>query len=475
LQIGRGWIEIVSGAMASPSRSVPLSLAGLLLLGGAALRADWPLLWDFDGRSDQPMAASLGPGGDLWVLSNSHVQGSGTSIGVLLRIGADGGIVWAADDPGLANPVALALRADGSALALGRSNTVLQVTAFTAAGGIAWSRTRLDVAPDFVFTGPHASPIWDEAAGLSGGWRIPTGIGGDFAVVSYAGNGDALPDILWSPPEGTGKVTSILPRAGGGLLISGVVEDDPPPGWWTVALDAAGAEEWKHFESGKAPAGAFSGAFLLSGDPVRVWADDETGCGLFSLRLWSLDAATGAPLWDATWPTTGFPGCDSFTPDSVTLSGGRIVAAGVGNVESVGASFDSIVVSFDAATGGTQWERVYTGATTGMRAEVASVSGTALVASTLFPQPNPGPTPLWLSSFDRDGAECVSPFEVLPARVRSSLATPSGHWLLVGYAFSFEGATTDDLVLQRVDDPCGALFADGFESGDTTAWTSATP
>lgn len=436
------------------------------------MRADWPLIWDFDGRADEPAAAQLGPGGDLWVLSESYAQGAGTSLSVLLRIGTDGGIVWATDDPGLANPVALALRADGSALALGRSNTVLQVTAFTAEGGIAWSRTRTEVAPDFVFTGPHASPIWDEAAAA---WRIPTGIGGDFAVVSYAANGDALPDLLWSPPEGTGKVTSILPRAGGGLLISGLVEDDPPPGWWTVALDAAGVEDWKHFENGETVAGAFSGAFLLSAEPVRVWADDETHCGLFSLRLWSLDAATGAALWDATWPTTGFPGCDSFTPDSVTLSGGRIVAAGVGNVASVSASFDPIVVSFDAATGGTEWERIFVGATTGIRAEVASVSGTALVASTLFPQPNPGPTPLWLSSWDRDGATCASPFEVLPARIQSSFATPSGHWLLVGDAFSFSGTTADDLVIQRVNAPCGALFADGFESGDTQAWSSVHP
>ncbi|MEO7795070.1 MAG: hypothetical protein ABIV06_09890 [Thermoanaerobaculia bacterium] len=33
----------------------------------------------------------------------------------------------------------------------------------------------------------------------------------------------------------------------------------------------------------------------------------------------------------------------------------------------------------------------------------------------------------------------------------------------------------DDLVSQRAQDPCNALFADSFESGDTKAWTSPSP
>ena len=328
-------------------------LAAGLLMGTASASADWPLVWDLDGRGDEPMAARLGAGGDLWVLSESYLQGQGSPRAVLLRVAPDGGIVWATADPELIVPTALALRDDGSALAIGFVKTALRLTAFTATGEIAWSRSRSDLALDNPFNGPHAAPIWDPGAGGPGGggaWRIPCGLGGDFAVISFGADGAPLPDVVWSPPAGEARANSVLPRSGGGLLVAGQVENIAPPGWWTVALDAAGAEVWKHFDDGGTPAGVFSGAFLLSADPVRVFADDETFCGLFSLRLWALDAATGAPLWDATWPPNDSPTCNSFILDSVILEGDRIVASGVGDVASVGASFAPLAATFDAAS-----------------------------------------------------------------------------------------------------------------------------
>lgn len=455
-----------------------------LLGGGAAARAEWPLVWDFDGRGDEPVAARLGSSGaaagDLWVLTSSYAQGQISPQAVLLRLAPDGGIVWTGEDPDLHAPQALALRDDGTTLAIGpEAGSTLRVTAFTAAGAIAWSRTRAGVAADQPLNGPHAAPVWDaSAAGGDGAWRIPCGLGGDFAVLSFTAEGDPLPDIVWSPPAGDGRATSLLPRAGGGLLVAGLV-NLTPPGWWTVALDAAGAEVWKQFEDGGTVAGIFTGAFLLSADPVRLWADDETHCGLFSLRLWALDAATGAPLWGATWPPNDVPNCNSFTPDSVSLEGDRIFAAGVGNVATVGASFDPIGVSFDAASGAHQWARVFAGATTGIRAEVASIGGGALLASTLFPSPNPGPTPLWVAAWDREGASCGAPRELLPARVNGAVALqPSDGTaaaLLVGYGFNLAGASQEDLAVQRIDDPCAGLFHDGFESGGTTNWSAQQP
>jgi hypothetical protein len=295
-------------------------------------------------------------------------------------------------------------------------------------------------------------------------------------VLSYEADGDALPDLLWSPPEGSGRATSVLPRAGGGLLVSGVVEDDPPPGWWTVAFDGGGAVSWSHFEGEEVPAGAFSGAFLLSADPVRVWADDETACGLFSLQLWSLDAATGEPLWDAKWPPPG--DCSSFIPSQARLAGDRIVVAGHGNVPSVPASFDAIALSFDASSGAFQWARSHLGATIAIEVALASNDGSALVATTLFPPENPGPTPLWLSGWDRAGDLCATPVELPASRVNAVLRAPElpgtggAALVLVGGAFNVVGTTADDLVVQRVLDPCAGIFTDGFESGDTDAWST---
>lgn len=458
-------------------------LLAALLAGSGAARAEWPLIWDFDGRGDEPVGALLGASGlaegDLWVLLSSYAQGQASPQAVLLRVAPDGGIVWTGEDPDLHTPQALALRDDGTTLVVGREGAGIRATAFDAAGTLAWSRSRSGVAADIAINGPHAAPIWDESAAGGGAWRIPCGIGGDFAVLSFSATGDPLPDVLWPLPAGDGRATSLLPRAGGGLLVAGLMDNVAPPGWWTVALDSAGAEVWSTFDNGGTLAGIFTGAFLLSADPVRLWADDETHCGLFSLRLWALDAATGASLWDTTWPPNDVPNCDSFTPDSVVLAGDRILAAGVGNVAGVGASFDPIALSFDAGDGAHQWAQTFSGATTGIRAEVASPGGGVLLASTLFPSPNPGPTPLWATASSRDGASCGAPRELISARVNAALpvaatgGTPAA--LLVGYGFNFLGSSLEDLIVQRLEDPCAGLFLDGFESGGTGQWSAAEP
>lgn len=464
----------VIGAIQAVQVTFPVRRTGglvlALLLAVAQARAEWPLVWDFDGRSDTPVAARLAPDGDLLVLLESYSQGSGVPSAVLARIDPTGEVSWATADHELSAPAGLALAEDGRVLALGRTGgTVLRVTSFSPAGAIEWSRTRSGLSPDFAEYGPAAQPVWDAPVSA---WRVPSGLGGDLVVLSWTAAGDPLPDRLWSPPSGEAVATAVVPRPGGGLLVTGRV-DLVVPAWWTVALDAAGAEDWSWFEDGGTDAGTFSGAFPLSADPQRVtvWADDETGCGLFSLRLWSLDAATGAPLWDATWPPPG--GCTSFIPDVVSLSGDRIIASGATTHLGSPSSPDAAAIAFDAATGITLWERSHHRDTNAIRADLASFDGTALVASTLFPPVNPGPTPLWLSPWDRNGDACAEPFELLPASVAASFADAAGRWLIVGSASA--GVTGIDLVVQRVEDPCRALFADGFESASTQAWSATVP
>ena len=455
------------GARAARRRG---GLALVLMLAPAAARGEWPLIWDFDGRSDTPTAALLAPGGDLLVAVEAYVQGATSPRAVLVRIDPGGQVVWATADPDLPAPSGLALAGDGRALVIGRSGvSTLRASSFTAAGALEWSRTRGGLAPDLPGNGPAAQPVWDAAAGA---WRIPAGLGGDFAVLSWTAAGDPLPDRIWSPPAGEATATAVAPRPSGGLLVTGSVELTVP-GWWTVALDDAGVEDWSRFEDGGTNAGIFSGAFPLVVDAQRVtvWADDETACGLFSLRLWSLDAATGAPLWDATWPEPS--GCEYFIPDVVRLAGDRIVASGATSFFAGPSNPDTAALSFEAATGLPVWARNFHGDTSTIRADVASFAGSALVASTLFPSPNPGPSWLWLSAWNREGVACGAPFELLPARVAASFTDAAGRWLVVGAASSL--ATADDVVVQLVSDPCRALFADGFESGDLGAWSSSVP
>lgn len=441
-----------------------------------AAHSAWPFSWDFASRSDAPVAARVGPGGDLWLLAESAVQGLAFERAVLLRIDRGGNLLWGTEDPGLFAPSALALRPDGSALAIGvEVDGTFRATAFAPDGTIRWSRRRPELAPDSVFSGPHAEPIWDEVLSA---WRVPAGIEGDLAVVSFGANGEALPELRWSPPAGTGRANSLLLRPGGGLLLAGTIQDSPPPGWWVVAFDAKGTELWRHFESGAAPAGAFGGAVLLSTDPVRLWAVDETACGIFSLLLWALDAATGAPIWDTTWPPPG--DCDSFTPYTVALAGDRIFAGGLGDVDDIDATqLDPIALAVNATNGEVDWARTVASPSFGIDSALVVGEDGILLASSHFPPGGFGTAPLSIAAWSLAGRACVIPSQPLPARVPFALAQPATgggaaiHRLLVGG--TYDPSTAEDVLVQRVVDACSTLFADGFDSGGTRAWSLTTP
>ncbi len=441
----------------------------VLLCMATSARAEWPLLWDFDGQRDEPVDAALLPSGhDLFVLASVRIQASTTPRSALVRISPAGEVVWQADDPEMAAPGGFALAPDGRALLLGRNGTATRVTAVAADGTIAWSRERtgLDISP--FFSEIPIRPHWDEE---SGAWWVPAGAGGDFVVLGWDGGGDPLPDRVWSPPEGEARATSVLSRPGGGLLVAGTLFEVASPGWWVVALDAAGAEDWSRFEDGDTDAGIFSGAFLLDADPVRLWADDETPCGLFSLRLWALDPDAGSPLWARTWPAPA--GCSSFEPDSVRFEGDRLLASGATNHFPGTGGSAAVALAFDAATGAPLWERIFDGATTTIRADLASVDGSALLATTLFPPSQPGATPVWTAAWSRDGVECGPPQQLLPSMRAVTTVADGAGWYVVGYASP--GSTLDDVVVHRAAAACDTLFSDGFESGDTSTWSTAVP
>jgi hypothetical protein len=97
--------------------------------GALAARAEWPFVWDCDGRDDHAVGAALAPDGDLLVLVEAWAQGQGSPHGVLLRIDPAGTLVAEPVDPEL-RPTALALAPDGRALALGRAAGGIRVTAY---------------------------------------------------------------------------------------------------------------------------------------------------------------------------------------------------------------------------------------------------------------------------------------------------------------------------------------------------------
>lgn len=471
-----------TAVLSTAYRIVILGLVGLVLAGlgmASPVHAAWPLTWDNDGAADDAIATRLGPNGDLYLLATSDTVGDPPHA-VLLRVDPEGNVVWTGIDLDMRTPLSFALRPDGGVLVTGReTGNTLRATSFAAVdGSVQWSRTRADVTWSEAFFGPDAEPIWSV---FDAGWWIPMRQGDDFAVVGYDAVGDPLPDWTWTPPNGPGGASTVRPLLDGGLYVGGSSDGDfgpdgEAPGWWIVATDEFGSELWSHFEDGDTPAGNFSNAFLLESansgegatDAVIAWADDETAHGVFSLRLWSLDPDTGDELWAATWPP---PGLFSFTPQSVVVSDDRVVASGF--TDAFGNFGDAVAISFDAATGDVVWERIFSGGTRAIETAVVTDNGSALLATSLFPSPNPGPTRVWTSTWNRAGDACSPPQEILPARIVGAVRAGPDLWLIAGNGSEMD--TLNDVVVQQLADPCTFIFANGFESGDTTGWSSSVP
>ncbi len=418
--------------------------------------ADWPVIWDGESRGDISITAQLGDGDDhLYVLAQTYVQSTASPRASLLRLRPSGSIEWLGIDSEMRNPASMALHPSGSTLVAGiGAGSAVSITSFSAVdGSVEWRRSLVDAVWGDQMFGTPAEPTWSES---DAEWWMPVGKNGKFAVVGYDIAGTAIPEWSWAPPAGIGSATAVQARTGGGFFVAGTFHDGAtPPGWWTVAVDGSGGELWRHFDDGDTGADLFSGAKFLAteDDSLIACAIDETACGVFSLRLWSLNPTDGTERWSRSWPPPG--DCSSFVPHSVVASGDRIIATGGST------ALSNTVLSFDNADGALLWQREFSGSTSVVNSAVSSRDGSALVATSLFPNPNPGPLPLWAAAWDRSGTACGEPQELLPARVTASVRGRGNRWLIVGYGFSSE--TLEDIVVQAVRSPCGLLFGDGFE------------
>jgi outer membrane protein assembly factor BamB len=445
--------------------AVTIILAWAMAVSAPPLRAQWPLLWDGGGSSDDAIAATLGPADRLYVLVRSSQSGTPT---VLLCVDVDGSIVWQGVDPGMTVPLGLTVREDGTALVVGSApGSILRSTAFTASdGALQWSRDRADVSWTPPRFGDPAQPVWSATEER---WWIPARKNGEFVVLNYDEAGNSTEDWTWPLPNGEGGASSVRPRAGGGFYVAGSLEAGPlPPGWWTVAVDALGSELWSHFEDGDTPFDTFSNAFLLGQglDELILWANDETDFGLFSLRLWALDPEDGSRLWAVTWPEDSMSHTETR---SVVASGGRVLAAG--STEAFGSTAEAFLLSFDATDGDLVWTSG-TGQVGTTEARLASRDGSALLALTQSPV-IPGPPPLSTFAWSRDGQSCSESLELLPGRVVATLLGAEGQWWVVGMTFSPENG--NDVLIQQRFDPCFQVFGDGFETGDLTRWSGVLP
>lgn len=437
-----------------------LALAGVAAQGDSA--PSWSVVWD-GGANDRTVAAGFSAAHGIRVLTES---------GSLLAISAEGVVLWTVETGLEGEMKALSLRDDGVTAVLAETGSGFPVrdlhfAVVDAGGALLWSRMRADAGGRMGIREQVPAPYWDEAGQR---WLLPGRVQSDFAALGYTDTGTELPDIRWTPPTpsaaSTLRASSVLPRPGGGVLLAGIVfpivqGPTAVPVWWTVALDAGGNEVWRNVSDGGTQHDAFSGAHLLSADPVILWANDETACGVFSLHLWSLHPQSGQALWARTWPLeTAAPDCkgfiSGFSPDEVRIDGASIVAGGL-VAENIAQVFAA-----DADTGLPRWH-----ATQGSQmiaTRLALGPDDIMLLSSQFPPGGSGAPPLIASAWRSHGVQCQSPQQVAGANMRllAAWADNQGRRFLVGTRWS--AATFEDVVVHMdAGLGCGPLFKDGFE------------
>lgn len=289
------------------------------------------ILWQrvFGGRDTEQLYGVVAlEGGGVAVVGHTRSSGAGESDVWVVRLDADGEIVWQRAFGGAANDRARSIAAapDGG----------LVVAGFTrsrgAGDGDAWI-LRLD---------RDGALVWDSVYGKTGddgAFNIIPLPGGGFAVAGYSqGLGADAYElwVLWIDDRGWVKwerrfrrgmfaaATALTPAANGGLYVVGLSHErsSERPNIWVLHLDRYGAFVWQKTIGGLKSDGGWGVAATTDGGFVVLAATASRGAGSTDAWLMRFDRA-GKLLWERLY---GQALWDRPTALLVTRDGGLMVA-----------------------------------------------------------------------------------------------------------------------------------------------------
>jgi hypothetical protein len=300
----------------------------------------------------------------------------------------------------------------------------------------------------------------------------PIGIMGSYLQLIKT---DSIGDIVWTktwgetpvPNINTGRCVQLT--SDGGYIISGHAQylgPDNDEDVFLVKTDSNGDTEWQKFYGGSAYEIGYWTQQTSDGGYVVVGYTTTFGAGNEDVYLVKTDAS-GTVEWTKTYGGTGTDSAYSVqqTPDNGYIMAGVTDSSGAGN-------YDVYVIRTDEA-GEVLWDRTYGGANFDKGYSVQSLSdGTFIVSGTtrsfgdssgdvyLLKLDAAGDV-LWSNTYDAGDND----------RGWSVQPTSDGDYIVAGY--SHPAGHADVLLLKVAGDV--PIFVDGFESGDTSAWSAGQP
>lgn len=392
---------------------LPALLVSLLLGLAAFAWADppglsWEDVWSGpDSASDEAHLTVVAPDGAVYVSGTVYRGGvGGTREDIFLsRYAAGGGLEWTrfTTTDGADIPGALVLDHAGHPVLAGHTaadTSRVVLMKYDPSGDLLW-RSRHDVQPS---SGQATTPRLVQ--GTDGSLTVATRDDDQARVLRYDSDGA----LLWSTSLPTGGNLQIFGLdvavdAAGAAYAAGIFSSSTSffLTAQTFKLDAAGAVQWSHTENGN-----FNSFFEFvgvavgpDGHPV-VAANPESTCGLFELRIWKLDAASGALRW---WNRLlESDPCHVYQPVDMAMDAqGNALVASHGRTSG---SFEHIQTSRWSPAGDLHWYREFDGPGTSSDQAAALIldSSGAVYAAGLTTHP-PQNRDIVAVKYAADGAE----------------------------------------------------------------------
>jgi len=287
----------------------PRDADGDLVVGTPSLDAsavrqtdDGLLAMTFGGaRADGARAACSGNDGSSYIAGYTYSFGSGSSDILLVKLDANGGIVWARTLGGVAQDEANGILTlpDGGCVVAGMTRSVggggsdLLVARFDADGTLMWQRT-LGGSGDEVaasLCGAHGSGVV-----VAGHVQARNSTVSDLWLVKISATGD----VVWEHTYGTDdseRGHDVIATRDGGYIVAGFAGNGPPDKqMYVVKTNSAGILQWEQrlgndvFDAANAVVEALDGGYVLVG------SNDELQQELMELTVVGIDGA-GAVQW----------------------------------------------------------------------------------------------------------------------------------------------------------------------------------
>jgi DNA-binding beta-propeller fold protein YncE len=189
---------------------------------------------------------------------------------------------------------------------------------------------------------------------------ISCGIGDDYATVAYDASSGAQ---RWVARFALGYEAEAIGVSPDGTLV--YVTGYDVSRWHTIAYDAeTGAEVWLSQYVGAGFEAVVANGLQVSPDGARVYVTGYFWSGSSDDdALVAYDAATGFPIWSATYDSPG-EGEDTASALAVSADGSRVYVTGTAS-PSIYSPITFGTEAFDAATGSLLWAATYDGPGTG--------------------------------------------------------------------------------------------------------------